>query len=137
MEDEPALRGLVAEYLTECGYAIVAAGSGDEALRLAQQHSGPIHMLVTDVVMPGMSGPELAQRLSKTRPSLKRVYISGYNDSSLLREELLGDGVTFIHKPIRPVELARRLRSVLDAADPDKTGESRSAALFCSTSSPN
>ena len=117
VEDEASLRGLIAEYLTECGYAIVAAGDGNEALRLAQSHHGPIHMLVTDVVMPGMSGPELAQKLSKTHPAAKRVYISGYNDSPLLREELLGDGVTFIHKPIRPVELARRLRSVLDAGE--------------------
>jgi len=114
VEDEPSLRGLVAEYLSECGYHMLVAAEGHSALRLAQSHAGPIHMLVTDVVMPGISGPELAQRLTQTHPAVKKVYLSGYTDSHLLREELLGTDVTFIHKPIRPVELAARLRSVLD-----------------------
>jgi two-component system, cell cycle sensor histidine kinase and response regulator CckA len=115
VEDEDAVRDLVCEILSRRGYAVVTACDGDAALRLSERHSGTIHLLVTDVVMPRMSGPELAGRLLAQRREMKVLYTSGYTDNALVRRDILGRGVHFLHKPFSSDLLARRVREALDA----------------------
>jgi len=91
------------------------ASGGMEALLLASQHKGPIHMLLTDVVMPVMSGRELAQRLAKLHPQMKVLYMSGYTDDTIVRHGVLEAGVPFLQKPFAPEVLAQKVRVVLDA----------------------
>jgi diguanylate cyclase (GGDEF)-like protein/PAS domain S-box-containing protein len=105
VEDEPALRRLVAMMLEEQGYAVLAAADGLEAVALAESHSGPLHMLVTDVVMPGLGGPELAQRLRDKRPGLQILFMSGYNDSRLLSRGVERAAVNLLLKPFSPDQL--------------------------------
>jgi nitrogen-specific signal transduction histidine kinase len=113
VEDEEAVRGLVRHCLQGYGYTVLEASHGKAALRLAAQHKGPIHLLLTDVVMPHMSGHELVRRLRPARPDMKILYMSGHIDTPHLPQEALHAPATFIRKPFNPDTLARRVRQVL------------------------
>lgn len=82
---------------------------------MCEQHTTPIHLLLTDVVMPRMNGPQLAERLCSFRPEMKVLYMSGYTDDAIVRSRIRNSGVQFIQKPIMPKTLARKVRAVLDA----------------------
>ena len=92
------------------------AADGRQALELGEAHSGPINMLVTDVVMPGMSGRELADALTAKRPELKGLYISGYTDDVIAQSGVLDPDVEYLQKPFRPTVLVKRVREILDKA---------------------
>ena len=113
VEDEDMLRGLLAKFLRLCGYTVLEARHGGEALLTCEQHSGPIHLMVTDVVMPQMSGRELADRLTPLRPEMKVLYMSGYTEDALVQHGVADLSVAFLQKPFRPIELARRVYAVL------------------------
>jgi len=113
VEDEDALRELSAELLETSGYAILAACSGAEALVLAERHPGVIDLLLTDVIMPEMSGRELAERLRLIRPETKVLFVSGYTDDAVLRHGVLQDQVHFLQKPFAAQDLERKVREVL------------------------
>jgi len=113
-EDEGMVRVLIRKVLEQAGYTVLLASGGAEALQLAQRHSGPIQLLVSDVVMPGMSGRELARRLLELRPDTKVLYLSGYADDAVERHGVLDPGTAFMQKPFNPGALASRVREVLD-----------------------
>ena len=116
VEDEPEIRGLIREVLSAQGYSVLEAGNGEEALRLSGELPGPIHLLLTDVVMPGMSGRDLAQRLAALRPDMKLLFMSGYTDDAIIRHGLLVEKLAFLQKPFRPEALLRKVRETLDAS---------------------
>jgi PAS domain S-box-containing protein len=120
VEDEESVRELVRDYLGRSGYNVLEAPDGIQALETAAAHAGPIHILVTDVVMPRLSGRELVTRLSAERPDLKVLYISGYTDDSIFRHGVLEGGVAFLQKPFNLKDLAQKIREVLDG-EPART----------------
>src|SRR5437773_1774151 len=113
-EDEPAVRTIAQQALERQGYTVLAAPSGADALALAAQHGATIHLLLTDVVMPGMSGRDLADRLTAQRPGIRVLYISGYTDNAIVRHGMLEPGLAYLQKPFRPDALVRKVRDVLD-----------------------
>jgi PAS domain S-box-containing protein len=115
VEDEPALRELTTRILTGAGYSVLVAGSGAEALAVLERHKGAVDLLFTDVVMPGMTGRELAVRLATVRPAMRVLYTSGYTEDAILRYGVLDDASRFLTKPYTPAELRRRIREALDA----------------------
>ncbi len=115
VEDEAAVRNLTRRVLEGYGYAVLTTENGHEALQAAQERQGPIHLLVTDVVMPKMGGRELAQRLAPGRPEMKVLYLSGYTDNAIVHHGVLEPGIAFLQKPFTPQSLARKVREVLDA----------------------
>jgi PAS domain S-box-containing protein len=115
-EDEEAVRRFAREILTGNGYKVLEAGNGREALLLSEAHRGEIHLLLTDVMMPKMSGRELAGRIRTQRPGLRILYMSGYTDDAILRDGVLEDGIPFLQKPFTPEGVARKVREVLDGA---------------------
>ena len=98
------------------GYTVLAARHGAEALEVSERYPGPIHLLVADVVMPHMSGRELAERLRARRVGLRVLYVSGYTDDAILRHGVREAGVVLLQKPFTPDALARMVREVLDRA---------------------
>jgi two-component system cell cycle sensor histidine kinase/response regulator CckA len=96
------------------GYKVLDAGSGAESIRIVEAYTGPIDLLVTDVVMPGMSGREVAEALRKRHPELKVLYASGYTDDAVVRHGIVEATDAFLQKPFTPLSLARKVRSVLD-----------------------
>jgi len=122
VEDEESVRELVRDYLSETGYRVLEASDGLQALEVAESHKGPIHILVTDVVMPRLSGRELASRLSAQRPKTKILFISGYTDDSIFRHGVLEGGVAYLQKPFNLKAIAQKIREVLDGA-PAATAE--------------
>jgi two-component system cell cycle sensor histidine kinase/response regulator CckA len=115
VEDEAAVRALVRVVLREGGYTVLEARHGVEALRLAEQHTGPIHLLLSDVVMPELGGRELADRLAALRPGLKILYLSGYTDDAVLRHGVQEAEAALLQKPFTPDALALKVREVLDS----------------------
>jgi two-component system cell cycle sensor histidine kinase/response regulator CckA len=115
VEDEEQVRAVVLSMLRRQGYQVIPARNAGEALLLCEKHPGKIDLLLTDVVMPQMSGPELAKRLAATRPETRVICMSGYTDDSIVRHGVLETGVAFIQKPITPAALTRKVREVLDA----------------------
>jgi two-component system cell cycle sensor histidine kinase/response regulator CckA len=85
VDDQAPVRSVVREILQPTGYIVLEAGSGEEAVRICAGQEGPMHLLLTDVMMPGMSGPQLAQRLARLRPEMRVLYMSGYSDDALIR----------------------------------------------------
>jgi CheY-like chemotaxis protein len=114
VEDEEAVRVVAQRILERNGYRVIVAQSADDAFRLIEQHTEPIHLLLTDVVMPGMSGVELAKRITGRRPETKVLFMSGYTDGTIVSHGLLESGVTFLQKPLTSELLTRKVRSVLD-----------------------
>jgi PAS domain S-box-containing protein len=114
-EDSESLREMATEYLQSVGYVVLSAASGKEALQRAEDFQGTIHLLLTDVVMPDLNGPELAERIVSSRPGIKLIFTSGYASESLARRGSLDAAIAFVQKPYRPKALARRIREVLDA----------------------
>ena len=99
--------------LKASGYNVIEAPNGDEAISVAERYAGEIHLLLTDVVMPGISGKESSERLKKLRPNLKVLFMSGYTADVIAQRGVLDRSVAFLHKPFSPVELAVKVREVL------------------------
>ncbi len=118
VEDEPAVRELVSRVLDSRGYAVLTAADGREALDFARHHDGHIDLLLSDVVMPGMSGRELAEHLLVISPETRVAFLSGYTDDEVLRHGVLDAQFAFLQKPFTPDVLARKVREVLDSAKP-------------------
>ena len=116
VEDEPSILRMTRIMLERMGYTILAAGTPGEAIALAREHAGEIHMLMTDVVMPEMNGRDLAKNLLSLYPDLKRLFMSGYTANVIAHHGVLDEGVQFIHKPFSKQDLAIKVRKVLDEA---------------------
>ncbi len=115
VEDDQAVRDLCRRTLTGQGYRVLEAANGAEALRVAAEHHGPLDLLLTDIVMPGMNGRELAEALAATRPDTLCLFVSGYTEDSAVRHGAETSGLTFLQKPFSPTTLLGRVRDVLDA----------------------
>ena len=114
VEDEEGVRQLAREYLETNGYTVLEAEDGHTALELAGMHAGPIQLLMTDVVMPGISGRELAERVAKSRPEMKVLYMSGYTDQAVVHHGILDTGAVLLQKPFTMATLASKLREILE-----------------------
>ena len=114
VEDEPIVMNATAEILHEYGYSVLKAFNGVEALRIAQEYDEPIHLLLTDVVMPLMGGRELATRFQEIQPEARVIYTSGYVDDEALRLSVLEEKAEFLQKPFTPQDLTRKVREILD-----------------------
>jgi CheY-like chemotaxis protein len=114
VEDEGSVRELVEKVLTGKGYRVLTASDGNEGLRVAEGHPDPIHMVLTDVVMPGMGGRELASRLEAARNGMKVLFMSGYSEKAVSRHGILEDGLAFLQKPFSSETLLRKVRETLD-----------------------
>jgi CheY-like chemotaxis protein len=113
-EDEELVRELARTILEQNGYRVLEARNGREAVEIACRHDGPIHMLVTDVVMPQMSGRELASRMDELRPGIRVLYMSGYTENAIVHHGVLDRGTAFVQKPFRIDTLIRAVREELD-----------------------
>lgn len=114
VEDDPSVRGLVQEALRLSGYEVLVARHGIEALLTGGKHMGPIHLLLTDVAMPQMSGPEVAEKLTGVRPDIKVLYMSGYPDHPVFEQGGFKRDTAFLQKPFTPNVLTQKVREVLD-----------------------
>jgi len=113
-EDENAVRHSTGEFLTRCGYTVLEAENGEEALRVSRDYGDPIHMMISDVVMPKMSGPVLAEHISAERPHIKVLFVSGYAEDTVLRHGKIDVSAHFLQKPFCLSVLARKVRETLD-----------------------
>jgi two-component system, cell cycle sensor histidine kinase and response regulator CckA len=116
VEDEDVLRTLLAKFLRLHGYTVLEARHGGEALLTCERHKEPIHLMVTDVVMPQMSGRELADRLVPLRPGMKVMYMSGYTEDAVIQHGVTDLSASFLQKPFKPIDLARQIRAILHPA---------------------
>ena len=121
VEDEAALLQVTCRSLEEVGYAILAAQNPEEAIHISETHPGPIHLMVTDVILPGISGPQLASHLSPIRPEMKVLYVSGYTDDTIVHHGVLEPGLAFLQKPFSPKTLARKVGEVIATTLPFAT----------------
>jgi CheY-like chemotaxis protein len=115
VEDEDGVRGLALLVLQTLGYTVLAAMDGKDALRVVDRHRGPIDLLLTDVVMPGMDGRDVAEALQPRFPQMKVLFTSGYTDDAVVRHGILQAEVAFIQKPYSTQALAKKVRQVLDS----------------------
>ncbi len=115
VEDEDVVRGLAQKILEQSGYKVLAASRGAEAIRFCLQRTEPIHLLLTDVVMPETSGKEVADRATELLPDLRVLFMSGYTDEAIVHHGVLDSNVEFIQKPFTPAALVRKVREVLDS----------------------
>ncbi len=113
VEDVEELRELTTRLLERQGYKVLVASNADEALQVFDQHSS-IDVILTDVVMPGASGPELTRQLVNRRPMLKVIYMSGYSEDAIVHHGVLKQGIAFLHKPFSSQTLGRKIREVLE-----------------------
>src|SRR5688572_17412012 len=114
VEDEAPVRKLLSQIPKGRGYPVIEAGPGGDALESLSRHPEPIHLMVTDIIMPGMSGRELSRKVEPLRPEIKVLYISGYTDDALVNHGELDSGTAFLAKPFTPSALATKVREVLD-----------------------
>ena len=114
VEDESSLRELARDFLEQNGYLVLDANGPAEALQVAEQHIGTIHLLLTDVVMPGINGRQLAEYLSTSRPYMKVIYMSGYTDDAIVNLGVLEHGINFLGKPFAREALLRKVSDVLE-----------------------
>jgi CheY-like chemotaxis protein len=115
VEDEESVRRLLTHVLSRRGYRVLDASNAREALKIFERHGPDIHLVLTDIVMPNMSGRELADELRRRRPDLKVIFMSGYTDDVLIRTGALRPGMSFLQKPLRPDTLAAKVREALDS----------------------
>jgi len=115
-EDEAPVRALASRILRNRGYKVLEAPNGTEALRMSAEYSGTIDLILTDAIMPGISGSTLVSRLEVLRPGIKALYVSGYTDNSIVHQGILGSNVNFLQKPFTVEGLARKVREVLGSA---------------------
>jgi two-component system cell cycle sensor histidine kinase/response regulator CckA len=115
VEDDEALRGLLSETLEGNGYTVLATRNGAEALQVADAHAGTIHLIVTDLIMPGMTGHHPAEEIASTRPEAKVLYISGYSNEAVTSRGVLSRGSAFPGKPFTPEGLLGKARELLDS----------------------
>jgi DNA-binding response OmpR family regulator len=113
VEDERMVRELMARGLREAGYRSIEASDGEQALKLVQDSTEPIHLVVSDVVMPGLSGRELGNRLAALRPGVPILYMSAYSSDEVVHRGLLAERDLFVAKPVTPDALVRRVREIL------------------------
>jgi PAS domain S-box-containing protein len=114
VDDQPDIRELIRKVLHHDGYLVLEAASGSEAIRIAERWEGPVELLVTDVMMPNMRGPEVAAAVRELRPNIEVLFISGYAHGTTLPSDLVADPLTFLAKPFKPSELGDRVRAILD-----------------------
>jgi len=117
VEDEPVVRSLIVRMLKHSGYKVLDAGSGEAALKLLEDYSGPLDLVVTDVVMPGMSGRTLAERLEQKHPQTKILFMSGYADDAVMRHGILEANVFFLQKPFSMETIERKVRETIDTIE--------------------
>jgi nitrogen-specific signal transduction histidine kinase/CheY-like chemotaxis protein len=117
VEDEEMIRQIISVTLTEYGYTALLAKDGEEAQAICASAQGPIHLLLSDVVLPGMSGRESAKRLVSKRPGMRVLYMSGYTANAIVHHGALEPGIAFIQKPFSPATLLRKMREILDSKD--------------------
>lgn len=115
VEDDHAVRALTRHVLVEWGYTVLPAAEGDEAIRIAKGHNGPIRLIITDVVMPGSGGRVVAEKIVTRHPEAVVLFVSGYTDDAIVRHGVLSQGVNFLQKPYSPIDLAFKVRELLDA----------------------
>lgn len=115
VEDDELVRGLILEVLAPLGYQVLATSSGEDAVRTSDSFTAPVDLLLTDVVMPGMNGRQLAEVIRIKRPGIKVLFMTGYTADALSTQGILEPGVALIHKPLRPGPLARQVRQVLES----------------------
>jgi CheY-like chemotaxis protein len=115
VDDEPEIRKLVSAMVRQFGYEVMTADSGEHALTLYKHHKGPIAMLITDVVAPGMSGPMLADKLAALQPNLKVLYISGYDNTHVVQKYVVERGHALLAKPFTVAELQAKMKQMLPA----------------------
>lgn len=116
VEDDATICELACRVLSRHGYTVLAASNGDDARGLCEQHQGPIHLLLSDIVMPGMSGPAVAQLLRTIRPDMKVLYMSGYTDDAIVRRGVLARDTAFLQKPFAPGRLVQKVLEVIRTA---------------------
>ncbi len=117
VEDEASVRQASRQFLTQSGYTVLEASDGEDALRVSREHRGQIHLMVTDVVMPRMGGPKLAERLAEERPDMKVLFVSGYAENTVLQHGKIDVTTRFLQKPFSLKALARKIREILEAVD--------------------
>jgi len=115
VEDESVVLNYARQVLTKNGYTVLDTLDGEKAFDICEEYEGKIHLLLTDVVMPRMSGREVAEKLLFVYPDLRVLYMSGYTDDALLQHGVLGEEIAFLYKPFTPEEILKKVRSVLDA----------------------
>jgi CheY-like chemotaxis protein len=115
VDDEPEVRKLVSAMVGQFGYAVLTADSGEHALTLYKNHKGPIDLLITDVIAPGMSGPMLADKLTEIQPGLKVLYISGYDNTHVVQKYVVEKGHALLTKPFTVDEMKKKVREILAA----------------------
>lgn len=114
VEDDDAVRAVARRALDRFGYHVLSAARGDEALGIARNHDREIDLLLTDIMMPGMNGVEVAAEVARIRPGIQVFFMSGYADQDLVRQGLLEPGTHFLQKPFTPQDLAEQIRRILD-----------------------
>jgi CheY-like chemotaxis protein len=115
VEDEARVRKLICEVLSSRGYHVLEAVRGEEAIRKAAGYDGRIHLVLADVVMPEMSGPQAIEQIRARQPSVKVLFMSGYTDEAMVHHGIVSSGVPFLQKPFLPDALARKVREVLNS----------------------
>jgi len=123
VEDEDVVRNLTRQVLEQAGYKVVESSRGKEAIRLYSENDRAVDLLLTDVVMPEMSGKEVADQLTALKPELKVLFMSGYTDEAIVHHGVLDSNIEFIQKPFTPAALARKVREVLDANGSSQAGK--------------